>query len=124
MERVNNVNKSPPHSQHLKSASICQCIQSKLLHSLFILGRIERATSADESTGDKVNNLFDGSRQRQTKYISGRVSDPIDSGTYKIQPKDLAGGPESFVLHIMSALDERNASKKIQRQGTIERADQ
>lgn len=106
VESFNNDNHRPP-SQKGQAASIYECIQPKLLHSLCILG-VDGANSAEKEAFQTVEVWFNRRLQHQSKELSAHVTDAVESVDYNMPTKDSEGAPETVVLQILSALDKRN----------------
>ena len=110
-ERVRQLNQTRPANQRIPPATLKQCIQPKLLHSMCILGLIEGSASAEDASEYQVKKWFDETIKSTTKVLSERVNDAIQSVKYTLKPKDPAGTPMSYILDVITSLDEHNASE-------------
>lgn len=114
-EHIDALNNLRTASQRIPPATLKQCICPKLLHSMCILGIIEDASSSDEATEEQIQEWFDSSLRVSTKNLAERVNDSIklNSVQYSLQSRDPASAPRVYVLNIITALDEHNASEVV-----------
>lgn len=112
-ERITFINNGRPTNQKVKPATIRQCMKPKLLHSLCILGRIPDTSKSEEATDASVSEWFNSRLNSNSKSLSDRVQDSIQSVQYKLDNEEPENTSEPYVLNVITALDERNASEVI-----------
>lgn len=117
---IEDVNYGKPPSQRLKPSSICQCMKPRTIHSLWILGRIDGASSAKEVTDDSIKSWFKYCISLAIFDLSDRVEEDLFTIKFKPMPPDLSGAPENLMLEEIYVLDEFNASSIIAKYGQCE----
>lgn len=109
-DRVQQINDHRSVTQRIKEASIRQCIKPKILHSLCILGFIEGATTAEQATDASVLKWFDECLKSNEKDLNSRVDTALKKVKFEFDNEDPAGSATHFVVEVVAALDEQNAS--------------
>lgn len=112
-ERVNDINRSRDEDQKIKPASIRNCIEPMMLHSLCIIGQVPGATSVEQATDENVKAWFENRLRCAPRDLAERVRSAVHSIKYEQCKEDPSGAALSFVLDVVKALDRNNASEVI-----------
>lgn len=113
-EKVADINRSRDTVRRISPTSIRQCLNPVLLQSLCLLGQIEGAATASQATDAKVKAWFDARLVTAPEELTERVPSVLDSVKFECNKRDPSDEALSFIVKVVSALDESNASEVIQ----------
>lgn len=112
-EKISDVNRNRDASRQIDPASIRQCMEPTLLHSLCILGQIDNATELSQATDAAVKKWFEDRLATNPEDLTERVRSALDSVKYKVDNTDPSGAALTFIIDVVTALDKNNASEVI-----------
>lgn len=110
-DKVADINRSRDSARRITPATMKHCIDPVLLQSLCLLGQIENAENASQATDAKVKHWFDARLQIAPEDLTERVRSALDYVQYKQERRDPSGAALRFVVDVVSALDQNNASE-------------
>ena len=110
-KKVEDVNADRADDDRLILAPIKDCIESSTLHALCILGEIEGANTVEDATAEMVQAWFEQASSSDPKDLSERIDATIRSVSYNPNKADPAGGVANFIIDVIKALDQNNASE-------------
>ena len=110
-ENVADVNRNRDASRHISPASVRQCMEPALLHSLCILGQIEGAEELRDATDDAVKKWFEERLATEPEDLTERVRSALDAIKYTVDNKDPSGAALTFIVEVVKSLDKNNASE-------------
>ena len=109
--KVEDVNKDRNDRNKVYLASIKDCVDPATLHALCVMGEIPNADKAEDATAETVKIWFDIASNLAPKDLSERIDSSLHSVSYIANPEDPAGGISNFVISVITALDQNNASE-------------
>ena len=114
--KVEDVNKDRDDANNVHLASIKDCIDPATLHALCVMGEIQNAEKVEDATVEAVKTWFDVASNLAPRDLSERIESALHSVNYAANPEDPAGGISNFVINVITALDQNNASEILQDQ--------
>eukprot|EP00171_Calliarthron_tuberculosum_P002633 IDg2633t1 len=111
--QVADINRNRDEVNQITAASIKNCLEPMMLHSLCILGQIPGASSVEQATDNNVKAWFETRLRSAPRDLTERVRSAVHSVKFIQCKEDPAGAALSFVLDAVKALDRNNASEVV-----------
>lgn len=83
-EKVSDLNRTRDASRHIITATIRQCLDPTLLRSLCLLGQIDGASNAGDSTDASVETWFDTRVQAAPEDLTERVRSALETVKHEV----------------------------------------
>ena len=109
--KVEDVNKDRTEENKIHLATVKDCLDSTTLHALCVMGEIPNADRVKDATAENVQNWFETASNLAPKDLSERVDSALLSVKFKANQEDPAGGVTNFIVKVITALDQNNASE-------------
>ena len=109
--KFEDVNKDRTDATKLHLATIKDCMESATHHALCVMREIVNADKVEDATLEAVKSWFNTTSSLAPKDLSERIDSALQSVNFEANHEDPAGGITYFIVHVITALDQNNASE-------------
>lgn len=88
-----------------RSLILTECMDRRILKSLFLIGKIDRAKSATTLTNARVKKWFNDSIKEKPKDVTERIHSAVSSIKFEFDRTDPAGSDLTFTVDFGAALN-------------------